>query len=50
MDLNNMGSGKKLIQRVIESGNIKRMGWTRQQQQEAANKQKNSQTPNTRNK
>lgn len=50
MDLNNMGSGKKLIQQVIELGNIRKMGWTRQQQQEFINKQKNSQSPKTRNK
>ena len=49
MDLNNMGAGKKLIARLIKDGNIKRMGWTRPQQQEFINKQKNSQTPNTRN-
>jgi len=47
MDLNNMGTGKKLIQDLMDSGNIKRMGWTRQQQQEMINKQKNSQTPKT---
>ena len=45
-----MGAGKKLIAQLVKDGNIKRMGWTRQQQQEAANKQKNSQTPNTRKK
>lgn len=50
MDLNSMGAGKKLIAQLIKAGNIRRMGWTRQQQQENINKQKNSQTPNTRNK
>jgi hypothetical protein len=50
MDLNNMGTGKKLIQDLMDSGNIKRMGWTRQQQQEMINKQKNSQSSKTRNK
>lgn len=50
MDLNNMGAGKKLIAQLVNDGNIKRMGWTRPQQQEFINKQKNSQTPNTRNK
>jgi hypothetical protein len=50
MDLNNMGAGKKLIEQLVKAGNIKRMGWTREQQQELINKQKNSQTPNTRNK
>lgn len=42
MDLNNMGAGKKLIQELIKSGNIHRMGWTRQQQKEMIDKQKNS--------
>lgn len=50
MDLNNMGAGKKLIQDLIKSGNVKRMGWTNQQQQALIDKQKNSQTPKTRNK
>lgn len=50
MDLNSMGAGKKLIQQVIELGNIKRMGWTRQQQQEFIDNQKNSQSHKTRNK
>jgi len=50
MDLNNMGAGKKLIEQLIKDGNIKHMGWTRQQQQAYLDKQKNSQTPNTRNK
>jgi hypothetical protein len=50
MDLNNMGAGKKLIEQLVKAGNIKRMGWTREQQQELINKQKNSQTPKTRNK
>jgi hypothetical protein len=50
MDLNNMGAGKKLIQRLVKDGNIKRMGWSREQQQELINKQKNSFSPKTRNK
>jgi hypothetical protein len=50
MDLNSMGAGKKLIAQLINAGNIKRMGWSRQQQQENINKQKNSETPKTRNK
>jgi hypothetical protein len=48
MDLNNMGAGKKLIQQLMATGNIKRMGWTNQQQQDFINKQKNSYTPETR--
>lgn len=50
MDLNNMGAGKKFIEQLIADGNIRRMGWTRQQQQAYLDKQKNSQTPDTRNK
>jgi hypothetical protein len=50
MDLNSMGAGKKLIQQLVKNGNIRRMGWSREQQQELINKQKNSQTPKTRNK
>ena len=50
MDLNNMGAGKKFLEGLIKDGNIRRMGWSRQQQQEFSNKQKNSQTPKTRNK
>lgn len=50
MDLNSMGAGKKLIAQLIKNGNVKRMGWSRQQQQEYINKQKNSQTTKTRNK
>jgi hypothetical protein len=50
MDLNNMGAGKKLIQQLVKDGNIRRMGWSREQQQELINKQKNSQTPQSRNK
>jgi hypothetical protein len=50
MDLNSMGSGKKLIEQLVKNGNVRRMGWTRQQQQEAINKQKNSRPANPRNK
>lgn len=48
MDLNSMGSGKKLIEQLVKNGNIRRMGWTRQQQQEAIDKQKNSRPTNSR--
>ncbi len=41
MNLNRLGAGKKLIQTVIGQGNLKNMRWTKQQQQEALNKQKN---------
>ena len=36
-----MGAGRKLIQKVIDQGNIKNMRWTKQQQQDALNGQKN---------
>jgi hypothetical protein len=50
MDLNSMGAGKKLIAQLVKAGNLKRMGWSRQQQQQFINNQKNSHTPKTRNK
>lgn len=49
MDLNQPGSGKKLIQKVMKQGNLKNMRWTREQQREALKKQKNAHTPKTRN-
>jgi hypothetical protein len=36
-----MGAGRKLIQKVIDQGNLKNMRWTKQQQTEALNTQKN---------
>ena len=50
MSLNRLGAGRKLIQKVMEQGNLKNMRWTRQQQSDALKKQKNSHTPNSRNK
>lgn len=41
MDLNRMGAGRKLIQKVIDQGNIKNMRWTKQQQIDALNTHKN---------
>lgn len=41
MDLNRLGAGRKLIQKVIEQGNLKNMRWTKQQQADALNNQKN---------
>lgn len=41
MDLNRMGAGRKLIQKVIDQGNIKNMRWTKQQQSDALNTHKN---------
>lgn len=41
MNLNRMGAGRKLIQKVIDQGNLKNMRWTKQQQTEALNTQKN---------
>lgn len=48
MNLNRLGAGRKLIQKVLDQGNLKNMRWTRQQQVEALNKQKNPHTPKTR--
>lgn len=45
-----MGAGRKLIQKVMEQGHLKNMRWTRQQQIEALNQQKNPHSPNSRNK
>lgn len=41
MNLNNLGAGRKLIQKVMDQGNLKNMRWTRQQQADALSKQKN---------
>jgi hypothetical protein len=41
MNLNRLGAGRKLIQKVIDHGNVKNMRWTKQQQQDALNTQKN---------
>ena len=48
MNLNNLGTGRKLINAVIEQGNLKTMGWTRQQQKELLDKQPNPHNVNTR--
>ena len=41
MNLNRLGAGRKLIQKVVEQGNLKNMRWTKQQQQDALHTQKN---------
>lgn len=41
MNLNRLGAGRKLIQKVIDQGNLKNMRWTKQQQLDALNSQKN---------
>lgn len=48
MNLNRMGAGKKLIQKVIDQGNIKNMRWTKQQQADALSTQKNPHSVNSR--
>ena len=48
MNLNRLGAGRKLIQSIVEQGNIKNMRWTRRQQKEAINKRPNPHTPETR--
>ena len=45
MDLNRLGSGKKLIDEIIKQGNTSAMGWTQQQQQEKRNSRKNPHIP-----
>lgn len=45
MDLNNMGTGKKLIALLVKAGNIKRMGWSASQQKNARDEQKNPHPP-----
>lgn len=46
MDLNNLGAGKKFVDSVIKAGGLKKMGWSRQQQEEIRNKQPNSKKSN----
>jgi hypothetical protein len=41
MNLNRLGAGRKLIQKVIDHGNVKNMRWTKQQQKDALHSQKN---------
>ncbi len=48
MNLNRLGAGRKLIQKVIDQGGIKNMRWTKEQQQEMLDKQKNSHTHKSR--
>ena len=48
MNLNRLGTGRKLIKQVMEQGNLRNMRWTREQQRAALEKQKNSHTAKTR--
>ena len=48
MDLNRMGSGKELLQKMLKAGNLRTMGWTAKQQQEQADKHKNPHNPKSR--
>jgi hypothetical protein len=48
MNLNRLGAGRKLIQKVVEQGNLKNMRWTKAQQQAALNAQKNPHSVNSR--
>ncbi len=48
MDLNRLGAGKKLIQEIMAQGNLRNMRWTKTQQKEALDKQKNPHTVKTR--
>jgi hypothetical protein len=48
MDLNRMGSGKELLKKMFRAGNLRKMGWSAEQQQEQADKHKNPHTPKSR--
>jgi hypothetical protein len=48
MNLNRLGAGRKLIQKVVDHGNLKNMRWTKQQQADALNTQKNPHSVNSR--
>lgn len=43
-----MGTGRKLLNQIIDQGNNKTMGWSREQQKELLNKQPNSHNMNSR--
>lgn len=49
MNLNRLDAGLKLIQEVIDQGNIRNMHWTKKQQDEDLKTRKNPHTPATRN-
>ena len=49
MNLNNLGAGKKLIEHLT-NGNLRRLGWSKQQQREMLDKQPNPHNINTRKK
>lgn len=49
MDLNRIGSGRKLIKKVMEQGNLKNMRWSKEQQKLALKNQKNPHNAKTRN-
>jgi hypothetical protein len=49
MNLNRLGSGRKLIDQISNKGNNRNMGWTYQQQQKLLDTQKNPHNPRTRN-
>lgn len=48
MDLNSMGSGRKLLQKVASQGKTKGKTWTRQQILDTLESQKNSYPQNTK--
>lgn len=50
MDLNRLGSGKALIEKVMKQDNLGNMGWLPHQQQNKLVGQKNPHNPNTRKK
>lgn len=48
MNLNKPGSGRKLVNIVSASGSINKLGWSREQQREFLDKQKNPHNPKSR--
>lgn len=49
MDLNRIGSGKKLIKSLMDAGQLKTMNWSKKQQLEELRKHKNPHNAKTRN-
>ena len=41
MDLNRMGSGMELLQKMYKAGNLRKMGWSPEQQKAQADRRKN---------
>lgn len=50
MDLNRLGTGKKLVEKIIKQNNVGTMGWLQEQQKKKLDTQKNPYPPNMRKK